>query len=289
MLCGGTTALVKAGFETLVEAGYQPEIAYFECLHELKLIVDLMYEGGLDDMRYSISDTAEYGDLTRGPRVIDEHVRETMRKILADIQDGTFARELMAENATGRPQLPGACASENADHQIEQVGAQAAGDDALDRREGGGQAGRVTERYLRGVPEPPGVLRADFQRIRDEFKLPCDFPEPVLAEAERAAATAWPRERRLDLRDLPFVTIDPPGSMDLDQAMLLERSGDGYRCATRSPTWRPSCLRAVPSSRGLAARPDRLLPGRADLALPARHRRGRRQPPAGRSARRWCT
>ena len=86
----------------------------------------------------------------------------------------------------------------------------------------------MTERYLRGVPEPPGVLQADFQRIRDEFKLPRAFPEPVLAEAERAAATAWPRERRVDLRDLPFLTIDPPGSMDLDQAMLLARSGDGY-------------------------------------------------------------
>ena len=86
----------------------------------------------------------------------------------------------------------------------------------------------MTERYLRGVPEPPGVLQADFQRIRDEFKLPRAFPDAVLAEAERAAATAWPRERRVDLRDLPFVTIDPPGSMDLDQAMLLARSGDGY-------------------------------------------------------------
>jgi len=122
VLCGGTTQLVKMGFETLVEAGYQPEIAYFECLHELKLIVDLMWEGGLAGMRYSISDTAEYGDLTRGPRVIDEHVRENMRKLLADIQDGTFAREMMAEEEAGRPNFQ-RLREQNADHQIEQVGA----------------------------------------------------------------------------------------------------------------------------------------------------------------------
>ncbi len=121
VLCGGTTQLVKMGFETLVEAGYQPEIAYFECLHELKLIVDLMWEGGLGGMRYSISDTAEYGDLTRGPRVIDEHVRENMRKLLADIQDGTFAREMMSEEEAGRPNFR-RLREENADHQIEQVG-----------------------------------------------------------------------------------------------------------------------------------------------------------------------
>src|SRR6187431_1362340 len=97
VLCGGVTELIRAGFETLVEAGYQPEVAYFECLHELKLIVDLMYEGGLSHMRWSISDTAEYGDLTKGPRVIDDHVRENMRTLLGEIQDGTFAREWIAE------------------------------------------------------------------------------------------------------------------------------------------------------------------------------------------------
>ena len=121
VLCGGTTQLVKMGFETLVEAGYQPEIAYFECLHELKLIVDLMWEGGLAGMRYSISDTAEYGDLTRGPRVIDDHVRENMRQLLKDIQDGVFAREMMAEEEAGRPNFE-RLRAENADHQIEQVG-----------------------------------------------------------------------------------------------------------------------------------------------------------------------
>jgi len=121
VLCGGVSELVSKGFQTLVAAGYQPEIAYFECLHELKLIVDLMWEGGLAGMRYSISDTAEYGDLTRGPRVIDEHVRENMRKLLADIQDGTFAREMMSEEEAGRPNFR-RLREQNADHQIEQVG-----------------------------------------------------------------------------------------------------------------------------------------------------------------------
>lgn len=103
VLCGGVSALITAGFETLVEAGYQPEIAYFEVLHELKLIVDLIYQGGLGYMRYSVSDTAEYGDYTRGPRVIDAHVRETMKQLLAEIQNGTFAREWILENQAGRP------------------------------------------------------------------------------------------------------------------------------------------------------------------------------------------
>jgi len=102
VLCGGVSALVKAGFETLVEAGYQPEIAYFECLHELKLIVDLIYRGGLNYMRYSVSDTAEYGDYTGGPRIITAQTRETMRQMLREIQDGSFARKWIAENETGR-------------------------------------------------------------------------------------------------------------------------------------------------------------------------------------------
>jgi ketol-acid reductoisomerase len=105
VLCGGTTALVKSGFDTLVAAGYQPEIAYFECLHELKLIVDLMYEGGMSWMRYSISDTAEYGDYTRGPRVVDERTREEMRRILDEIQSGQFAKEWIAEAEGGFPEF----------------------------------------------------------------------------------------------------------------------------------------------------------------------------------------
>ncbi|MDA3628306.1 ketol-acid reductoisomerase [Saccharopolyspora oryzae] len=121
VLCGGASALVQAGFETLVEAGYQPEIAYFEVLHELKLIVDLMWEGGIAGQRYSCSDTAEYGDLTRGPRVIDAHVKESMRKVLGEIQDGTFAKEWVAEDEAGRPNFTKLQAEGNA-HQIEEVG-----------------------------------------------------------------------------------------------------------------------------------------------------------------------
>jgi ketol-acid reductoisomerase len=121
VLCGGVTALVKAGFETLVEAGYQPESAYFECMHELKLIVDLFYEGGLEYMRYSISDTAEFGDYTRGPVVVDATVKENMKKILVQIQDGTFAREWIAENDEGRHTF-NRLRAENAEHPIEKVG-----------------------------------------------------------------------------------------------------------------------------------------------------------------------
>jgi ketol-acid reductoisomerase len=102
VLCGGASALVQAGFETLVEAGYDPEMAYFECLHELKLIVDLIQEGGLGYMRYSVSDTAEYGDYTRGPRIVDAHVRAAMKKILSEVQSGEFARQWIDENKTGR-------------------------------------------------------------------------------------------------------------------------------------------------------------------------------------------
>jgi ketol-acid reductoisomerase len=121
VLCGGTTALVKAAFETLVDAGYQPEIAYFECLHELKLIVDLMYEAGIAGMRYSISDTAQFGDMTRGPKIIDDHVRATMKETLRQIQSGEFAREWILENHAGRPVF-NALARQDQNHQIEKVG-----------------------------------------------------------------------------------------------------------------------------------------------------------------------
>ncbi|HEY3268940.1 MAG TPA: ketol-acid reductoisomerase [Armatimonadota bacterium] len=121
VLCGGLAALTKAGFETLVEAGYQPESAYFECLHELKLIVDLMYEHGLAGMRYSISDTAEYGDLTRGPRIINDSVKAEMKKCLKEIQSGQFAKEWMLENQSGRASFTAMRRAE-AEHQIEAVG-----------------------------------------------------------------------------------------------------------------------------------------------------------------------
>ena len=123
VLCGGLTSLVQAGFETLVSAGYQPESAYFECLHELKLIVDLMYEQGIAGMRYSISDTAEYGDLTRGPKVIDDHVRATMSQILEDIRSGAFAEEWIAENRAGRGRFE-ELRRAGAEHPIEKVGAE---------------------------------------------------------------------------------------------------------------------------------------------------------------------
>jgi ketol-acid reductoisomerase len=122
VLCGGVTQLVQLGFETLVEAGYQPEVAYYECLHELKLIVDLIWEGGIERMHYSISDTAEYGSHEVGPKVVDEHVRENMRAVLARIQDGTFAREWVAEMDRGQPVLEER-RRELAAKQIEQVGA----------------------------------------------------------------------------------------------------------------------------------------------------------------------
>jgi ketol-acid reductoisomerase len=123
VLCGGVTSLVRNAFEVLTEAGYQPEIAYFEVLHELKLIVDLMYEGGMNYMRYSVSETAEYGDYSRGPRIIDEHVRANMEQVLKEIQDGSFAKEWMAENHEGQPRFK-AMREAGADHEIEQVGAQ---------------------------------------------------------------------------------------------------------------------------------------------------------------------
>jgi ketol-acid reductoisomerase len=121
VLCGGVEALIKAAFETLVAAGYQPEIAYFECMHELKLITDLFYQGGVDYMHYSVSDTAEYGDYTRGPRLIDDLVRDEMEQILTEIQDGTFAREWILENQAGRPVF-NALRRKSQEHQIEIVG-----------------------------------------------------------------------------------------------------------------------------------------------------------------------
>ena len=123
VLCGGTTELVRAGFDTLVEAGYDPRLAYFECLHELKLIVDLMYEKGIQGMRHSISNTAEYGDMTRGPKVITDDTREAMKKILTDIQSGDFAREWIAENNAGTENFD-RLRQEGKDHKVEKVGAE---------------------------------------------------------------------------------------------------------------------------------------------------------------------
>ena len=126
VLCGGLTALMTAGYETLVEAGYAPEMAYFECIHEVKLIVDLIYEAGMANMRYSVSNTAEYGDLTRGPRLIDESVRARMKEILDEIQTGRFAREFILENRSGRVSF-NALRRRGAEHELEQVGARLRG------------------------------------------------------------------------------------------------------------------------------------------------------------------
>jgi len=126
VLCGGVTALIQAGFETLVEAGYAPEMAYFECLHEVKLIVDLIYEGGIANMRYSISNTAEYGDFTRGPRIVTDETKEEMKKILSEIQNGEFAREWIGENKTGVSVLKAKRRISN-QHEIEEVGARLRG------------------------------------------------------------------------------------------------------------------------------------------------------------------
>ena len=126
VLCGGLTSLIMAGFETLVEAGYPPEMAYFECCHEVKLIVDLIYEGGISNMRYSISDTAKYGDITRGPRVVDEDSKKEMKKILTEIQNGEFAREWILENRAGRP-VYNALMKKGETHPIEDIGGQLRG------------------------------------------------------------------------------------------------------------------------------------------------------------------
>jgi ketol-acid reductoisomerase len=164
VLCGGVTALVKAGFETLTQAGYRPEMAYFECLHELKLIVDLMYRGGLGFMRHSISDTAEYGDYTRGPRVITEETRAEMRRILEAIQDGSFAREWLAENRAGRPNFERARRADN-DHEIERVGARLRammpwseeGKQRGSGETGTREAGAAGQRGSDGTPETSGA------------------------------------------------------------------------------------------------------------------------------------
>ena len=169
VLCGGVTALVKAGFETLTAAGYRPEMAYFECLHELKLIVDLMYRGGLQFMRHSISDTAEYGDYTRGPRVITEETRAEMRRILDAIQDGSFAREWLAENRAGRANFERLRKADH-DHEIERVGAElrAMMPWSEEGKQGSGKAGKAkkhapsgsegTEKKQRGPRRPAHPL-----------------------------------------------------------------------------------------------------------------------------------
>jgi ketol-acid reductoisomerase len=169
VLCGGVTALVKAGFETLTAAGYRPEMAYFECLHELKLIVDLMYRGGLQFMRYSISDTAEYGDYTRGPRVITEETRAEMRRILHQVQDGSFAREWLAENRNGRPNFE-RLRQEDRDHAIEQVGAKLRA--MMPWLEAAGQRGSGAAGQEGSIGTPEAVVEAARPPRRPAAPLP---------------------------------------------------------------------------------------------------------------------
>jgi ketol-acid reductoisomerase len=164
VLCGGTSALVKAGFETLVQAGYSPAMAYFECLHELKLIVDLMYRGGLKFMRYSISDTAEYGDYTRGPRIVTEETRAEMRRILQEIQDGRFAREWLAENRVGRPNFDHMRQADD-EHPIEKVGRQLRAmmpwsEEGKSGREQAGTGEKGTEPPVHAHPRPLPPIHA---------------------------------------------------------------------------------------------------------------------------------
>ncbi len=163
VLCGGVSALVKAGFETLVEAGYQPEVAYFECLHELKLIVDLMYQGGLNYMRYSVSDTAEHGDYTGGPRIVtDETRKRDEARCSTEIQDGTFAKNWIEEDASGRPWFNATREERIGAPASRQVGAEAAGDDAVPEA---GQAQAAGRRVMpagasgRRMPPSPAALQ----------------------------------------------------------------------------------------------------------------------------------
>jgi ketol-acid reductoisomerase len=161
VLCGGITHLIQAGFETLVEAGYAPEMAYFECLHETKLIVDLLYEGGIANMRYSISNTAEYGDITTGPRIITDETKAEMKRVLADIQSGRFVKNFVLDNRAGQPELK-ASRKAAAAHPIEEGRQRAARDDAVDQRQQAGRQGQeltddgvaesVTPDVFRGPP-----------------------------------------------------------------------------------------------------------------------------------------
>jgi len=162
VLCGGVTALVKAGFETLTQAGYRPEMAYFECLHELKLIVDLMYRGGMQFMRYSISDTAEYGDYTRGPRVITEETRAEMRRILDEIQNGSFAQEWLAENRAGRPNFERLRGTDKS-HEIERVGAELRA--MMPWSEEGKRAGAASPQTAPGKPGRKPVAQPSPARV----------------------------------------------------------------------------------------------------------------------------
>jgi ketol-acid reductoisomerase len=182
VLCGGVTALVKTAFETLVQAGYQPEIAYFECMHELKLLVDLMHEGGMAYMRYSISDTAEYGDYTRGPKVIDDHVRQNMKQVLQNIRSGQFAREWIMENQAGRPSF-NAMRRMEAGHMIEQVGGELRS--MMPWLKGGKQEAAAPPQ-----PAAPNAGSAQYH-LETSGTTPPAPPAPAPAPEQEAPKPAW--------------------------------------------------------------------------------------------------
>jgi ketol-acid reductoisomerase len=211
VLCGGVTALVKTAFETLVQAGYQPEIAYFECMHELKLLVDMMHEGGMNAMRYTISDTAEYGDYTRGPRVIDDHVRGQMKQILNNIRSGAFAREWIIENQAGQPSFL-ALRRQNQEHMIEKVGAELRGMMPwLQKREAAPAADQPIQMPAPAAPEP-----ADGDRYRSPTSAftppvapytPVEEPETPAGDSFGSTYQPWraeaPAEGEDDERSFP--------------------------------------------------------------------------------------
>ena len=288
VLCGGTTQLVQMGFDTLVEAGYQPEIAYFECLHELKLIVDLMWEGGLAGMRYSISDTAEYGDLTRGPNVIDEHVRENMRKILSDIRDGTFAREMMDEEAAGRPRFTAlrASAAELADRGGR---GSPSGHDAVDPGGGQGEGESLTVAPCRrvrladvgcGAAEPARRRLRPYPRaVRRPPRVPGRGRGGGARGCRTAAARRRPRRpaRPRVLHGRP-AGLDGPRPGDAARTPGRRRAPRALRHRRRRPLRRSGGRHR---GRGVAARRHRVHARPPLPALSARARRGCCEPPRG--------
>ena len=257
VLCGGTAALVKMAFETLVEAGYQPELAYFETMHELKLIVDLLYRGGLNFMRFSVSDTAEFGDYVSGPRIIDDHVRRTMRQVLAEIQDGSFAARWIAENESGRAEFLRMRQADQ-DHQIERVGAELRRQMRWlepgrgDGRPGAGLGHRLRRRgALMGGPGPAGW---DPRRIR--------VFDTTLRDGEQAPGAGLTAEEKLEVaRQLVRLNVDvieagfpaaSPGDWDAVHRIAKETKGVAVAALARCRDGDPQ--RAVEAIR-VAERP----------------------------------
>ncbi len=228
MLCGGVSELIRNGFETLVEAGYQPEIAYFECLHELKLIIDLIYEGGLSWMRYSVSDTAEWGDYQSGPRVIDEHARDQMRQVLAEIQDGTFAKKWIAEADGGFPEFL-RLRQQARTSQLEEVGRAAAPDDALagERAEGATRMNARDGNVGDAIAGPTGDrVRIFDTTLRDGEQA----PGIALTKAEKVEIAEQLARLNVDILEAGF-PISSHGEFDAVARDRIDREGPGDRGA----------------------------------------------------------